>query len=658
MHRTRLLRGLLLAFLVAFVLWVVTDIWRTVESDEPPAPLPASSAGPEAFPVRGAVEEEASGFQLVQERGGVVVSRLRAGKMLGVEGGSRVLSDILIEVRPDPEGAPERLLRVEGDAGRFDAAANQVELSGEVYLAIDTGESLTTDGLVYRLDQRLAAADGLVRFDLGGARGQAVGMVASLATGRVELLDEVVLDGAGSVDHPSRIRADRLRRDPGVTHLGGTVRIEGDWGAFDGRELTFNREEDGSATGVSTSPGELMSRDAASGEGFHLTADAWTFLLDADQQLRAVIARDEPRLVRLADDTDGDIHLQDIRAPEIRVDVPTAGESPMLLASGDAARPTVARFLAGPIREVRSLELRMAATDTGDGREAVFTGAVTASGDGRKATGALLRAGADRRLELWGDEADQARVIQGEHVMTARRISFLPGGGGEAEGDVEIQRPPAEPGQERFAAVSRRGSFGPDARFVRLEGDVRVWQGERTLMAGWLESDRDAGTLRAGEAVRATFRPGEGLSGLRASERVRVRADTLLWRETPQRVTFVGNVSMVQEGAQVSSDRLILEDDGPDRRLLIAEGNVIFDDPQWRGSGDRLVHSDPEGTYELESYNGLARVAGTAEAGDLTGRLLRFSRDGGAVEVVSREGGRATVRYGDGTAPQEEPRTP
>ena len=41
----------------------------------------------------------------------------------------------------------------------------------------------------------------------------------------------------------------------------------------------------------------------------------------------------------------------------------------------------------------------------------------------------------------------------------------------------------------------------------------------------------------------------------------------------------------------------------------LPEGSVSFHDPQWIGTGDRLLYRQVIGSYELESYNGLARVA-------------------------------------------------
>ena len=651
MRRLRLLRLTLLAFLGAFALWIAGDIWHTMEPAPPPLePAPPPEA-PEAFQPDGPVALSSEGFMITQERGGEVVLRLQAGKMLGLEEGSRILSDILIEVRPQPDEHPDRLVRIEGEAGRFDSVAHEVELRGEIHIALDSGEWLQTDGLRYRLDQRLAAASGPVRFDLAGTLGRAEGLVADLKNGRIDLVANVVLEKSDRGERAARIHAESLQRHPEFILLSGAVRIEGDWGTFRGRELRFTPTPDGGAVGVSRSPGELGSGDPETSERFRLTGGHWTFELDPDRGLRSVVCRQAPELTLSGDDEAG-VRLESIRAPEIRVDLPPGAgkDAPRLLARGTPDQSVVTHFASGPVQEVRSTTFTVFREDEAGPRIALFTGSVRATGEARQATGHTLRVAESRAAELRGDGTIPARIIQDEQVLAAQVIRFAPDGSGEAQGDVNLARPGRRPGEERLAATGDAAWFSPDGHRVRLQGQVRVWHGERTLSAGWLETDHDTGTLRAGETVHLAFRPGQGIEGLRASERVQVRAESLLWENSPRRVTFDGAVHLTQESASVEADHLVLEETPDGNRILLAEGQVSFEDLQWLGSGDRLLYRHAVGSYELESYNDLARVAAHSDAGFLAGRLLRFDREGGAVEVVSRDDGRATVRY-DGAQP-------
>ncbi|MFQ5700447.1 MAG: LptA/OstA family protein [Acidobacteriota bacterium] len=648
MGRLRLLRWTLLVVLSGFAVWVIADIWRTAGPSPPPLAPPPVPAAPEAFPVAGPVDSASEGFRITQERGGEIVLQLSAEKMLGMEQGSRILSDIVIEMRPDPGKDPDRLVRIEGAAGRFDAAEHEVRLQGEIHLALDTGEWLETDGLRYRLDQRLAAAAGPVRFDFSGTRGQATGMVANLAIGRIDLVSDVILAAPDAGQGSATIRAESLRRTPESIALDGAVRIEGQWGAFSGRDIVFVTSPDGQTVGESTADGTLSSSLSDTDTKGRLMGGAWHFELDGDRALRAVIASAGPRM-RLEDDPEASVHLSDIFAPTIRIEFPdrAAGGQSRLVAQGNAHTAVRAVFARGPVAEVTSADL-VVRRGSGE-RVAVFSGGVQAGGELRQASGLALDVRESHAAVLTGAGAEPARLIQDGQVLSADRIRFDPDGSGEATGHVELSVPRQEEAGG-FAGTSEAAVFAPDGRRVRLMHDVRVWQDERTLSAGWIENDRGAGTLRAGDDVHLSFRPGDGIAALRATERIQARSDTVVWENSPRRVTFDGSVRLTQEGARVEADHIVLAQAESGERTLLATGHVDFEDPQWHGDGDRLLYRIDSGEYELESESALARVAAASDTGFLTGRLLRFDRSGGQVEVASRDGGRVTVRY-DGTEP-------
>jgi hypothetical protein len=191
MRSIRVARLALLLFLGVFAVVMVVAVWRT-PLGPPTLPAPRKvPVLPAEVPLEGAVESATETFLFTEEKGGVVVTRLQAGRMLGIEGGNRVLSDILIEFCPEPETHPERMAEVKGSLGRFDATAHEVILEGGVELRLATGQELQAPSLVYRLDDRVARSDGEVRFRLEGAQGTARGLTARLQEQTLHLAPQV-----------------------------------------------------------------------------------------------------------------------------------------------------------------------------------------------------------------------------------------------------------------------------------------------------------------------------------------------------------------------------------------------------------------------------------------------------------------------------------
>ena len=109
---------MILTFLAVFTMVIAGIIWQSTPTERAtPVAHPVPPA-PEKMQVEGEVESAASTFDFTEERGGHIVTRLRAGRMLGMEGGSRVLSEIIIEYHPETETHPQRMARVGGDAVR------------------------------------------------------------------------------------------------------------------------------------------------------------------------------------------------------------------------------------------------------------------------------------------------------------------------------------------------------------------------------------------------------------------------------------------------------------------------------------------------------------------------------------------------------------
>jgi len=645
----RAARAAILVFLGAFMALILYTVWRAPDSSPavpPPHPVPEA---PEEMPVTGPVESAAETFHFTEERGGVVVTRLQAGKMLGIEGGSRVLSDILIELRPYPETEPDRLARIRGDAGRFDAAAHEVVLQGNVEVRMATGEELTAPILRYRLDERVARTDSEVGFGLDGAAGTARGLEADLANQRLRLAENVRLEAAAEDGEPVSIAADELRYDgqAGRLHLGGAVEISGDWGVFQGREMVFETGDEQSNSGVSREPGRLEAVAGESGT-LILRAESWTFEFDEARNIQGVVASGNARLEPLQPGTSP---FRELKAQRIRFEpAEQPGGHQRLEAFAGEGAPVQAYLEEESLRAVTSDRLTLLVGPDDEGR-ATFEGDVRASGPARAATGHRLVLLEDHSAILSGSAERPARVMEIGHVVAADVITFMEDGSGRARGHVRIDVEGGKNDEDRprLAAVSDEADFSVDEGHLTLTGNVRTWQGEDSLEAAWVRLERPAGRVLAGGGITMSIRSaGGGDSPVRASQRLQIRADSLLTEETPQRVTFEGHVRMVQGPAVITAQRLELEEDDEEGRRLLASGDVHFQDHDWRGSGERLRYDAAEEVYLLESSSGLAEVISNKTGASLRGRSLRVDTDGEAVLVESEQGGRVTVRAGGG----------
>jgi LPS export ABC transporter protein LptC len=430
----RAARAAVLVFLGAFVALILYTVWRAPDPSPavpPPHPVPEA---PEEMPVTGPVESAAETFHFTEEKGGSVVTRLQAGKMLGIEGGSRVLSDILIELRPYPDTEPDRLARIRGDAGRFDAAAHEVVLQGNVEVRMATGEELTAPTLRYRVDERVARTDSEVGFGLEGAAGTARGLEADLVNQRLRLAENVRLEAAGEDDEPVSIAADELRFDgqAGRLHLGGAVEISGGWGVFQGREMAFETGDEQSNSGVSREPGRLEAVAGESGT-LILRAESWTFEFDEARNIQGVVASGNARLEPLEPGTSP---FRELKAQRIHFEPAEQpdGHQRLEAFAGEGA-PVQAYLEEESLRAVTSDRLTLLVGSDDEGR-ATFEGDVRASGPARAATGHRLVLLEDHSAILSGSTERPARVMEIEerrgpstHGGGVRRGRFLRGRG-------------------------------------------------------------------------------------------------------------------------------------------------------------------------------------------------------------------------------------
>jgi lipopolysaccharide transport protein LptA len=204
-----------------------------------------------------------------------------------------------------------------------------------------------------------------------------------------------------------------------------------------------------------------------------------------------------------------------------------------------------------------------------------------------------------------------------------------------------------------FVSASLESEHG-GARLV-FRGDVRGWQGERTLSADEVELIQEGEVLNAAGHV-ATRMPRQATRAATEADFVQIGADRLAYRGKAHNAEYQGNVRVRQAEGWLQAPRIVatLAEDGPGLREVQALEGVRF---EYRTPGDRGVPTTATGDGDRAVYDtvgrvlhvfgdtGPATVRSTGTKGGITvGRVLRYDVDTGALEVESGERDRATIR--------------
>jgi lipopolysaccharide export system protein LptA len=287
---------------------------------------------------------------------------------------------------------------------------------------------------------------------------------------------------------------------------------------------------------------------------------------------------------------------------------------------------------------------------SGEAAEAGFT-SLDASGT------VTLRSGPERRARAANA---RTRIVADTITSDLRGIKTV------ADGRVESTLLAAPTGKE--ASATPMFAAGEAVHFVsasfesansgsRLEfrGDVRGWQGERTLSADEVEMIQEGEILNAIGHV-STRMP--RMAGRAASEAdfVQVSAERLAYRGVARTAEYSGGVRVRQAEGWLEAPRLLvlLAEGGRGFREVQAADGVRF---EYRapgaegvpntatGDGDRAVYDTAQRVLRLFGDKGPATIRNTGPTGGTTvGRVLRYHLDTGGLEVESGERDRATIK--------------
>jgi len=188
-----------------------------------------------------------------------------------------------------------------------------------------------------------------------------------------------------------------------------------------------------------------------------------------------------------------------------------------------------------------------------------------------------------------------------------------------------------------------------------FKGEVRGWQGDRTLAAEEVEMIQDGEILNAHGRVSTRMPRTEGRAAGEA-DFLQVTADRLAYKGAAHSAVYDGGVRTRQAEGWLEAPRLAatLASSGHGLEEVQATGGVKFEyrsvgdggtPTTATGEGDRAVYETATHIVRLFGERAPATVRNSGpEGGTTAGRVLRYHLDTGALEVESGERDRARIR--------------
>ena len=273
-----------------------------------------------------------------------------------------------------------------------------------------------------------------------------------------------------------------------------------------------------------------------------------------------------------------------------------------------------------------------------------------------------------REIILYSSPERRAWISRSRNRVAARRI--LTDGAGTrlvAEGRVEASMLPAQEdgglskgaglfrGNKAVHFVSARLEGDPSRNVLLFTGSVRAWQGERNLAADRVKVDQEGDRITAEGSV-TTRVPRMGSGSLSQADFIQIAAEVLDYQGQKGTAVFTDDVQVRQAEGLLRAGRLEvdLSEIGSEVKELRAFDNVRFEfrapggegmPRPVTGTGDRVVYVPSEHSVILYGDRSPASVRRSGEGGGTTtGRVLRYDLGTGALEVESGDRNRARIR--------------
>jgi len=604
---------------------------------------------------------ESTGIEFVQTAGGQENFAVEATRQLTYSDGSvRFVDGITLRV----SGQADRdSFVMTGTEASVNGAETEVEVSGDVRLAVSDGLGVRTGAAAYTTDLGIITMPGATTLTRPGLEASGRHVVYDGHRGVIDLREaaQVLLIGEGErasvditstrailahADHymyfdgASEVRTGPLTLESDETtayfgdgetslerlELRGSARIRstsltsGGLSEMGASEMTLAFEETSRVLERTILVGdaaiELVGFDT--GRGARIDATTMDVTIADGGHVSALIARDGVRLV-LPATSDG--ARQEIRAVTLTGSgLPDSGLNAVRFDSDVEYREEPAGGAASRMIRAERLE-----AGVGQGLsalvEARFLGEVRFEDDTRQAEAdeAVYDViGGVFTLNSGGDSGRAPRLTNGTTTIEASRIQVtLDGSSIEASEGVKSVLIPGGDTAESTSATMPALLDAAQQIFVTAEalqydggtgqatytGQARLWQGETSFQGNTLSIDDQTGSLSATGNVR-TIIPLIRLN--EATEHdvslTRAEADTFIYDDSTNRAVYGPMAVLRSEYGDLQADTimLFLATDGRTLDRLEASGNVKLRLADRWATGENLVYYETEGRYEME----------------------------------------------------------
>jgi lipopolysaccharide export system protein LptA len=590
---------------VVLVALVAVVAWFLVVRRPRPAPETPDAAGPTGQKI-----DRKEGLQHLEYKDGKVWADVRADRLyLGDDGMNHLEGSVEIV---DYEGEGGRRIRISADTVVYDPGMVHFMISGHV--RIDSGD-LSFESASFEYDKSLK----LFRTDRGGVlasdglsgSGREFAYAEDGAELRMSGGFRLEIKEGGASSGTAVISGDtlRYRREEKAGTVEGRARASWEKGEGEADRLGFRLSEDGRFLSSSTFEGRarFLFRDGASRRAVE-AGSIGIRMFPGSPRVAEAEAREE---CRLAADGPGESSAR-VRAGVLSLAFGREGQLKGWTASGSAAM---------------SLEEK--------------------SGEKRDVEGEEVSCQEEpRSLAVRGGAAGAARIESEDSRIEAATIELEPGQGnlkaaGGVKGLMKARPDAAAIGffsrDEPVFVACERMSSSDGGRRASFEENVKLWQGEDSLLAGSLEVLRETGEIRGRGAVRAGFpRPRAGAS---EEGRVEVWGKEIEYSPRERMAAFRGGASVRMPEASLSAAAVFVDlgREGRNIRSLRAEGEVAVIQGDCEGRGGRAVYDPDADTLTLTERPFLVEKNKGASRGD----KLTFHLGDGKILIENKGQGRS-----------------